>query len=170
MRAIAVKLGWTQEGALVARYELEGDLRRLRIPETGSAPRDGLWRHTCFELFIGGARPGRECAYLELNFSPSGQSTACDFRSYRQRSVMAEPPPDSPVDCPIEVRRREGRLALDAVIRLDRLGISRGGESLSLGAAAVIEGREGLLTYWALRHAPGKPDFHHPDSFVLELK
>jgi hypothetical protein len=27
----------------------------------------------------------------------------------------------------------------------------------------------GALSYWALRHPPGKPDFHHPAGFALEL-
>ena len=34
---------------------------------------------------------------------------------------------------------------------------------------AVIEENDGRLSYWALRHAPGKPDFHHPEAFALEL-
>jgi hypothetical protein len=33
----------------------------------------------------------------------------------------------------------------------------------------VIEEIDGALSYWALRHAPGKPDFHHRDAFALEL-
>jgi hypothetical protein len=32
-----------------------------------------------------------------------------------------------------------------------------------------VEDRSGSLSYWALRHAAGKPDFHHPDAFALEL-
>ena len=40
---------------------------------------------------------------------------------------------------------------------------------LRLGAAAVLEDDNGRLSYWALCHPPGKPDFHHPDGFVLEL-
>ena len=35
--------------------------------------------------------------------------------------------------------------------------------------AAVIEATDGSLSYWALAHPSDKPDFHHPDSFVLEL-
>ena len=38
-----------------------------------------------------------------------------------------------------------------------------------LGLSAVIEEHDGTLSYWALRHAPGKPDFHHRDAFALEL-
>jgi hypothetical protein len=40
---------------------------------------------------------------------------------------------------------------------------------LRLGLAAVIEDKTGIFSYWALRHPSAKPDFHHPDSLVLEL-
>jgi hypothetical protein len=40
---------------------------------------------------------------------------------------------------------------------------------LRVALAAVIENDTGELSYWALQHAPGKPDFHHPDGFTLEL-
>jgi hypothetical protein len=36
--------------------------------------------------------------------------------------------------------------------------------------SAVVETLDGALSYWALRHPPGKPDFHHADSFALELR
>lgn len=39
-----------------------------------------------------------------------------------------------------------------------------------LNLAAVIEENDGTKSYWALHHPdPEKPDFHHPDSFVLKL-
>jgi hypothetical protein len=34
----------------------------------------------------------------------------------------------------------------------------------------VIEENDGMLSYWSLKHPPGNPDFHHPDSFALELE
>jgi hypothetical protein len=41
--------------------------------------------------------------------------------------------------------------------------------SLALALSAVVEDEHGGLSYWALKHPPGKPDFHHPDLFVLHL-
>ena len=38
-----------------------------------------------------------------------------------------------------------------------------------IALAAVIEDENGGLSYWALRHPPGKPDFHHPNGFALEV-
>ena len=38
-----------------------------------------------------------------------------------------------------------------------------------IALSAVIEEGNGALSYWALRHPAGKPDFHHPDAFAMEL-
>jgi hypothetical protein len=38
-----------------------------------------------------------------------------------------------------------------------------------LGLSAVVEHADGARSYWALQHPPGKPDFHHPDSFAMQL-
>jgi hypothetical protein len=35
--------------------------------------------------------------------------------------------------------------------------------------SALIEDQNGGKSYWALAHPPGKPDFHHADSFALEF-
>jgi hypothetical protein len=40
---------------------------------------------------------------------------------------------------------------------------------LRIAMTAVIEDDAGSLSYWGLRHAPGKPDFHNPDGFALEI-
>jgi hypothetical protein len=33
----------------------------------------------------------------------------------------------------------------------------------------VIEEKNGALSYWALRHPAGKPDFHRRSAFAMEL-
>ena len=38
-----------------------------------------------------------------------------------------------------------------------------------LAVSAVIEETDGTKSFWALRHPPGPPDFHHPDCFALTL-
>ncbi len=38
-----------------------------------------------------------------------------------------------------------------------------------IGLSAVIEELDGRKSYWALAHAPGKPDFHQRTCFVLQL-
>jgi hypothetical protein len=40
---------------------------------------------------------------------------------------------------------------------------------LAVGLAVIIDEGSGAFSYWALRHAPGKPDFHHIEAFALRL-
>ena len=143
-------------GALSVRYVLAGDLERLRLPPRAvPARRDGLWRHTCFELFVGSPTGP---AYEEYNFSPSGQWAAYAFAGYREGGAPLERV------VPAMERRQDGHeLALDAAIPCATRG------RLRLGLSAVLEDASGALSYWALRHAGGRPDFHDARSFALEL-
>lgn len=142
----------TAEG-LALRYILTGDLARLRIPPPAAAERtDELWRRTCFEAFAAGEGGG----YSELNLAPSSQWAAYRFDGYRSGMAPLDIPPPA-----IEVSRSDDRLELSARVALP--GVRR------LGLTAVIEGADGRISYWAVRHAPGKPDFHHPDCLALEL-
>ncbi len=50
------------------------------------------------------------------------------------------------------------------------LGAEAPGRLLRLALSAVVEDREGRLSYWAMRHPPGRPDFHHPEGFALALE
>ena len=137
-------------------YVLEGDIDRLRIPPP-RPPRiaERLWQHTCCELFI--AREG-VAGYREFNFSPSGEWAAYGFQRYREGALLAE------TSAEIVVRRAPDRLELSASVPFG------GKEKLSIGLSAVVEDESGTLSYWALRHAPGKPDFHHPDAFAMKLE
>jgi hypothetical protein len=165
VRGIAARVCRKREGRLAVTYVLEGDLDRLRVPAFRE-PRvaSGLWRHTCCELFV--ARRGLP-AYHEFNLSPSGEWAAYAFDGCRMaradESSAAIPAPE------LAVRDAASKLELDAVICLDRIPALHPGVPLSLALSAVLEERDGALSYWALRHPAGKPDFHHPEAFALEL-
>jgi hypothetical protein len=159
LHGIDVVVGGTLGGILTLAFALEGDLSSLRLPEPRPSRRvDGLWRYTCFEAFVmAGEGPG----YREFNFSPSGEWAVYAFRGYRDGGEpVREPGPG------IAVRQTGDRLELDAEIRPDCLPPGR---SLRLGLSAVVEDADGVLSYWALRHPPGKPDFHHTEAFALPL-
>jgi hypothetical protein len=159
LRGIDVVVAGTLGGILTLTFALEGDLSGLRLPEPRPSRRVyGLWRYTCFEAFVmAGEGPG----YREFNFSPSGEWAVYAFRGYRDGG---EPVGESGPG--IAVRQTGDRLELDAEIRPDCLPPGR---SLRLGLSAVVEDADGVLSYWALRHPPGKPDFHHTDAFALPL-
>ncbi len=137
-------------GTLLLTYRIYGNIDALQLPPRGLRP---LWQHTCCEAFV--ARAGMP-AYHEFNFSLSGDWAAYAFTDYREGK------PIEAADPGIVVRVSAQALELNAALDLP-------GGSLLLGLSAVIEERDGTLSYWALRHAPGKPDFHHREGFALEL-
>jgi len=163
VRSVEVQIGWSNGEALALTFALEGDLALLRIPAPQPPRRaDNLWRHTCLEAFL---RHQGEPAYCEFNFAPSGEWAAYAFRRYRDGASLAQA-----WDPCIAVRRIKDRLELDALIRLDCLPPVQPRTRLQLALSAVIEDKQGALSYWALTHSPGRPDFHHPDAFALELE
>jgi hypothetical protein len=148
---------------LSVTYALKGVVDQLRIPLNRPPCRlHDLWQHTCFEIFIGAKN---DAEYYEFNFSPSGEWAAYEFRDYRDGG-----PFDGDGIAPkIAVQRDAATLELNAVVRLDCLPGIEAGVSLWIGLAAVIEDVSGSLFYWALKHPPGKPDFHHSDNFALQI-
>jgi hypothetical protein len=152
VRGIAVDLERSTD-ALRVRYELEAPFDRLRIPATRAfRPGEKLWQHTCFEIFLSPRMP----AYREFNFSPSREWAAYSFSRYREGEPASGGVEDLAVTMSGDV------LTVEATIRCAK-------DRLKVALSAVIEDREGSLSYWALRHPPGKPDFHHRDGFALEL-
>ncbi len=145
-------------GLLALSYRIRGEIARLRIP----APRppcvgERLWQHSCCEAFLA-AKPGG--AYREFNFSPSGEWAAYAFERYREGASVEV------ADPVITIRSAATELRLDASI-----AVKPGKHFLALCAVLEEDGGalSGALSYWALEHPPGKPDFHHPAGFALEL-
>ena len=160
---ITVHATRTAEGKLALHYSVSGEIARLRVPQPGPA-RIGwkLWRHTCCELFV---REKNGAAYHEFNFSPSGEWTTYAFSQYREGAPLA----DVSMNPQIAVQSGPGRLDLYALADLPGLSQSYRSAPLALGIAAVIEEESGAISYWALRHAAGRPDFHQASAFALEL-
>lgn len=140
-----------QEMSLV--YRIEGRTEIVVWPaKSGDGRADDLWRHTCFEAFV--ETPD---GYAEFNLSPSGRWASYRFDSYR---AGMRPADDRAWIDGCDVDQKEAVLS-------GRIVLPVGARRLAL--SAVIENLDGRKTYWALAHPSDKPDFHHPDSFVLEL-
>lgn len=152
-----------KDGELKVVYVLVGELSQLRIPSPAvPSRRERLWEHTCFELFIGAKN---DAEYYEFNFSPSGDWAVYGFRDYREGELIE----DDALAPAISACQEAGTMELSAEIQLDRLPGLQLDVGLVVGLSAVIEDDAGRLSYWALKHPPGKPDFHHGDSFALEI-
>jgi len=150
-------------GKLAVRFELTADMAQLIVPPPRTPARvDELWRHTCFEVFV--ALPDSD-AYVELNFSPSGEWAMYGFVGYRRGMT------------PLEVRRAPrvavrttpNALVLEAITYLEELPMPQPGSPLRAGVAAVLEELDGRVTYWALTHPAARPDFHHRLGFALQV-
>ena len=142
---------------LTLQYVAGGRIGHLWLPRAATSKRaDNLWQHTCFELFVGG---GGE-PYYEFNFSPSAEWAAYAFTRYREGMRNLE------IAAPlIKVQLNESRFELN--VALDAAALPQG--AWRVGLSSVIEDTNGRKSYWALAHASGKPDFHNPGSFILEL-
>ena len=143
-------------------YRVRGDTGRILWP-THAGPitieslasagrKEELWKHTCFEAFI-----STDEGYREFNFATTGHWATYRFRGYRKG--MAPAPEEASLT---SLEGRGDYLDLGFVIDLPASP-----ERITL--AAVIETVDGEMSYWALAHPSDKPDFHHPDSFVLDL-
>lgn len=158
---IAVEILRPRTPAVALRYIVSGDVSRVVTPAGRSRARaDELWRTTCFEAFIemeGGA-------YCEINLSPTGAWAVYDFTAYRE-GMHAHPGAEMR-----DFGRTQDRVSLDvtATFDLDRV-VGEQPRPWRMGVSAVIEDVDGGISYWALAHPPGKPDFHHPVSFALTL-
>jgi hypothetical protein len=160
---VQVDCARASQGTLNLSYALEGILSGIRIPEAHAAGRaDRLWKHTCFEAFLGVEGVS---SYVEFNFAPSGAWAIYRFSGYRDGMATV-----TPAKAPrITARKEQHRLTLEAVITLDEIFTPAVAGPMRMALAAVVEASDGSLSYWALRHAPGKPDFHHPDGFAMQL-
>lgn len=157
--AVEVEARFGAPDELILEYSITGTMTDLCIPAVRAPCRaDELWRHTCFEAFVGGPGEG----YLEINLSPSTEWAAYRFDAYRQGMA-----PASLVTAPVVVVRRAAeRLGLSATLRLPAPEAAAALSTRRLALAAVIEDAGGRLSWWALAHPAAKPDFHHPQSFV----
>jgi len=160
---IEVRLTRPTDTTLALRYAIIGNMAELAFPtETAPNRTDELWQHTCCEAFIGTMD---DTLYYEFNFSPSTQWAAYRFTDYRKGMSVA-----TEISSPqITVRSNASRFELEALIDCTPLLLSSSA-CWRMGLSVIIEEKNDRKSYWALAHAPGKPDFHHQKEFVIELE
>jgi len=142
-------------GVLRLKYRALGRMDALLVPAAADFERgDALWQETCFEAFVRGAGE----AYCEFNFAPSSRWAAYAFDGYRTGMRDFELAP-----LYVETNTETDSFELIAAVTPGEVGPWR------VGLSAVIEETDGRKSFWALAHAPGKPDFHRGDAFQLEL-
>ena len=133
------------------------------VVSTKPARRDGLWKHTCVELF---AAPHARAGYLEVNLSPSGDWNTYRFAGYRDGMTPLEPARCTArlTDLPDGLPGTPLTLGFTLVLPGDMAG-----ESLDVGISAVLEHPGMQRTYWSLIHPGDRPDFHRRDALIIAL-
>ena len=161
--AIAVKGFIVRQGdRLRVNYQLVGDLSQILIPNPQQLPtrQYDLWEHTCFELFL---RLKNTTKYWEFNLSPARHWNIFKFADYRQ-NIAEEMAIKS---LPFEIFQTSELLEIN--LNLDLSVIIDSEQDLDVAITTVVENKERELSYWALIHPATKADFHHQDSFILNL-
>ena len=147
---------------LQIHYQLTGDLNSLVIPQKANPPvrRDELWTTTCLELFIG---EKNKSPYWEFNLSPNGDWNIYKLSDYRSNLT----PELDYQDLASAIQSEASQLELNLVCPMpENLKISK---KLEVAICAVIQFKQGPISYWALNHGGPEADFHRRDGFVLSL-
>lgn len=159
---IRASVSLMQNDELALSFILKGDLSDVHLPiESNPQRRDGLWRDTCFEVFVAGG--GTQ--YYEFNFSPSRCWAAYAFSDYRERLIVQDP-----VVFPIiNLKKSKNRIVLTTKLPFIALPLLGQEKKMRIGLSSVIKTDDGNLTYWALCHPAGTPDFHCHRGFLVNL-
>jgi hypothetical protein len=161
VQAMHVSFQNTADGALDVCFSVLGEAASIKLPlRTVPARTDGLWHSTCFEMFL---RNMADDGYCEFNFSPSSLWAVYHFQNYRNGMLAVEMPSEPE----IRLERHDAGFGLHVRVQLPA-GLCEA--ALEANFTAVIETRDGMRSYWAIKHAGEKPDFHDPGCFVVALK
>ena len=144
-----------RDTCLSISYLLTGPLQDLVIAPPADKPARQwvLWEHTCLELFLA---PRDAPDYWEFNLSPAGHWNL--FRLDR-----LSPGYSGGAGLPgAALYRPLGRPeTLTLALKVDLAAIIPADRSLEAGISAVLQARDGRLSFWALTHPGREPDFHN---------
>lgn len=159
---IEAKLEAQAQGFLLS-FEISGPgVEQIFILPRNPKPsrKNELWKETCFECFFG---VGGTKQYFEFNGSTSGEWALYVFDDYRKgmkdASVSVNPVME-------KLEKTADRISCAWRIPYFTKSILQ-----SAGITAVIktpntQNVNEEISYWALKHAGEKPDFHLRESFI----
>ena len=106
--------------------------------------------------------------YCELNFAPSTEWAAYGFTDYRHgMTPLSVAAPDIRVEVTPSRLKLDARVESSAMLAAAQLDASP--PTFRVALTAILEDERGTISYWALKHAPARPDFHDPVGFILEV-
>ncbi len=163
--AVSVKASLRVEGSLIILdYLVCGDLALIDFEQKQPAAPNpirghNLWKQTCFEAFWGFQNDPQ---YWELNVSANRSWNVYHFSDYRQ--TMKEEPAIQAIDCKIIIQTAT-EFNLQVCVQLPTN--SRKNNLLEFNLCAVLKPSAAEDNcYFAIQHAPKKPDFHFRSAFL----
>lgn len=161
--SLTVRVGLARlQHTLQITYDIQDPDETLIWPEASQQPayREGLWQHTCCEIFVGHADHTR---YIEGNFSPSGDWALMAFRNYRERdtSWQHQTKPQTGV-----TQAHCTHTLVSVTVPITEL-VKYVGEPKRwhVGLTFVAETADGPI-YYALQHSGERADFHRRQDWL----
>jgi hypothetical protein len=145
-------------------FELSGKLDLILWPTEFpliAERKHALWEHTCLEAFFSTDQE-KLTSYAEINCAANGHWAFYTLSSYRQD--LSEYHAGS-VHL---LTREETPQGVRFVIAVKGLPWSAS-TGLFVGITAVIEFKNGDISYWAISHAEKEADFHSKKSFIARI-
>lgn len=115
----------------------------------------GLWQQTCFEVFI---QPAGGKKYFEINLTRQRAWNVFEFADYRSPQ-----PPQELMGAELQDFKLSNN-ELRASFRLPGTDFKK----IKVSFCSVVVLRDAGVTYWSVKHADTKPNFHHFESFITE--
>ncbi|MCB1190513.1 MAG: DOMON-like domain-containing protein [Leptospiraceae bacterium] len=135
----------------------------MKIPIENKKPsrRDNLWQETCFEFFL---KVKNQPSYWEFNLSPSRHWNVYHFSNYRKNGREET----YFTFLPFVVKQQN--ISMELTLNIDLGSLILFSQTLEVAISKVTKFKDNGLEYWALHHPKKeKPDFHSPESFLMEL-
>ncbi len=139
-------------------FEWKDIAKQIIFPTTPLEGRHmNLWQNTCFEVFLQpDTLPLRK--YFEVNLSVNKAWNVFAFEDYRTPQ-----PPTEFVGAEI-LKFKVDSENLKVRIKFNGLNFTK----LKVSCCAVVALKDLGTTYWSIKHADQKPNFHHFESFITE--
>ena len=142
-----------QQSFLLFKYVLDGGDEVSWPEELSGLRKHRLWEETCFEVFFE-TENGR---YVEVNVTPNHDWNVYEFESYRGKASTWE------LDLlPLVTTKAIGKQKI-LEFRLEKKLLPE--KILRTGLSVILKEKSGVLSYWAIRHLPEKPDFHRMENW-----
>ncbi|MBN2801686.1 MAG: hypothetical protein JXR91_01195 [Deltaproteobacteria bacterium] len=148
----------------IKKFQIEKPVTLSDFQISNNLRTDELWKHTCFEIFIGTEDSDE---YWEFNFSTSGKWNCYHFDNYRKEMTQE---PDTALLMFSAIQDNQDAL-FNIKVKLPK-NLANKNKLLSSPAVIVESIQNGMrnFEYYASSHKNNKPDFHRKDARTVIIR